>query len=409
MVVAVWLVVLMIQSACGSSEPPDPVVKHVSMQLTDSSPAFGLNLLDRLLAEPGVDNVFVSPLSATLMLSMAASAAEGQDRGAMLTTLGLDPNVDPSAQARRTIERLVQTDPDTQLELAQAVWTQQGQRMDPAYAARLRSDYHAEVANLDFTSSDAPSVVNRWVDTATHHKITGLVDSFDSSVVAFLVNATYFHALWRIQFDTHGVGGFHTFTGSTAQVPMMQRTGNVTVLTTPEYSAAQLPYKGGRFGALLLLPRSSLTPAAFADFLTLERWQQAIRYLHLATGPSLGGSCVPLDAAPAPDVGIDCEGTLVMPKFTLDYKKDLTKTLGAMGMPVPGAVMSGLCQCFLSDVVQKTYLQVDETGTTAVVASGGVGATSAPIPMVVDHPFAFAIIDNATDAPLFVGAIGDLP
>ena len=59
-------------------------------------------------------------------------------------------------------------------------------------------------------------------------------------------------------------------------------------------------------------------------------------------------------------------------------------------------------------MVQKTYLEVDEKGTTAAAATGGTVATSAPIPVVVDRPFALALIDNATDAPLFLGAIGNL-
>jgi serpin B len=62
----------------------------------------------------------------------------------------------------------------------------------------------------------------------------------------------------------------------------------------------------------------------------------------------------------------------------------------------------------LSKVVQKTYLEVDEKGTTAAAATGGSVTSSAPIPLVVDRPFVLALIDNATDAPLFLGAIGNL-
>jgi serpin B len=392
-------------AACGDS--PDPVVQHVSMKLTDTSTGFGLSLVDHLLAEPGAGNVFVSPLSAALMLSMAASAAQGDTRAAMLKTLGLDPSVDPSAEVRQTIQRLAQSDDSAQLELAQAVWMEKGLPLNPQYVARLRNDYRAQLANLDFQSPGAPSVVNQWVDAATHHKISDLVDSFDPSDVAYLVNATYFHALWRIEFDSRDPGQFHTFANTTVSVPMMRRTENVTELSTPDYVAALLPYKGGRFSAVLLLPRQMLSPADFSEFLSPTTWNQALGYLHGATGPSLGGACTDHETG-VPNVGVLCDGSLDMPKFKLDYKKDLTQTLSAMGMPMPAPVPEFCGPCLLTRVLQKTYLEVDEKGTTAAAASGGNVATALRFPIVVDRPFAFALIDNATDAPLFLGAIGTL-
>jgi serpin B len=393
-------------SACG--EAPDPPVQHVSMKLTDSSSGFGLNLLDHLLAEPKADNVFISPLSATLMLSMAASAAHGETQAAMLQTLGLDPTIDPSSEARQTIERLAQSDDNAQLELAQSVWAQQGLKLNPAYVTKLRRDYGAQLASVDFTSPDAPRVVNRWVDGATHHKIPQLVDNFDPSIVGYIVNATYFHALWRIEFKSAPRGDFRTFSGATASVPMMKRDESVIQLYTPDYTAALLPYKGGRFSAVLLVPRKVLSPSDFASLLTQANWNAAMGYLHSATGSSLGGRCKRWDTA-RPNIGLECYGTLVMPKFKLDYKKDLTEKLRAMGMPLPDASLPEFCDgCALTKVVQKTYLEVDEKGTTAAAATGGAVAVSAHIPLIVDHPFALALIDNATDAPLFLGVIGNL-
>lgn len=221
------------------------------------------------------------------------------------------------------------------------------------------------------------------------------------------MNATYFHALWRIEFDHHAPGEFHTFGDLTATVPMMRRSENVVELNTPYYTAALLPYKGGRFSAMLLLPRKQLSLVEFSKFLTDARWHQALDYLHGATGSSLGGSCKEPNTGLGPNVGLDCGGTLVMPKFKLEYQKDLTKTLAGMGVPIRGSLPKFCDGCFLSQVVQKTYLEVDEKATTAAAATGGAVATSYHEPMLVDHPFAFALIDNATDAPLFLGVIGN--
>jgi serine protease inhibitor len=392
-------------TACGSEPAVQVPVQRISMKLTDASPAFGLKLLDTLLAERDASNVFISPLSASIMLSMAASASQGETRTAMLKALGLDPNVDPSAEIAATIKRLAQSDDNAQLELAQAVWAQKGLALSPTYIQKLREDYRAELANLDFESPDAPAVVNRWVDNATHHKIDQLVDSFPENTVGFLVNATYFHALWATEFKPAGQGDFHTFAGDTRQLPMMRRDDDVIELNTPDYAAALLPYKGARFSALVLLPSQKLSPKDFAGFLTEARWNQAMAYLRQAAGPTFGGKCA---AQGFGDAGVTCDGTLVMPKFKLEYKKDLTETLASIGMPMPAGLPQFCDGCALSKVIQKTYLEVDEKGTTAAAATGGMVTTSAPIPLVVDRPFGFALIDNATGAPLFLGVIGSL-
>src|SRR5260370_42080544 len=155
-------------AGCGQADSFPPV-KPVSMNLTDSSTGFGIALTDRLLAKPDAGNVFISPLSATLMLSMAASAAEGSTRASIMTTLGLDPALDPSSQAKLTIDRLMQSDENAQLELAQAVWAQKGLKLNPTYVAQLRDAYRAQIAGLDFTSPGAPKVFHDWGDHPTHH------------------------------------------------------------------------------------------------------------------------------------------------------------------------------------------------------------------------------------------------
>jgi len=377
------------------------------MTLTGSSTGFGLTLTDRLLAEPGAGNVFISPLSATLALSMAASAAQGSSRASILAMLGLDPSVDPSSQAKQTIDRLIESDPNVQLELAQAVWAARGMTINPQYASHLRTDYRAKIASLDFTSPGAPKVVNDWVDNATHHKIPQLVDAFDPNTVAYLVNATYFHALWATEFKTAGSANFRTFAGTPVTVPMMHRSDGVTQVSTPDYSAALLPYKGGRFSMLLLLPRAVLSPAEFSRFLTRAVFDQSLTLLHGAVGELLGGDkCT--DKSAGPDVSVSCDGGLVMPKFKLDYSAELLPQLVAMGMEAD-ATMPDLCgACYVSRVVQKTHLEIDEKGTTATAATGVVGATALRVPMTIDRPFALALIDNASDAPLFLGVIGQL-
>jgi serpin B len=136
-------------------------------------------------------------------------------------------------------------------------------------------------------------------------------------------------------------------------------------------------------------------------------WKEALLDFHSATGASLGGKCKTWSGSP--DISVFCDSSLEMPKFKVDYGKDLTRTLGAMGMPIPGGAVPEICGgCFISSVVQKTHLEVDEKGTTAAAATGVVIQSGLPMPTVIDHPFALALIENASDAPLFLGVIGNL-
>jgi len=403
--VAACLVTLAI-AGCGAVQTNNPApiqVQRVSMSLTDSSSAFGIALLDRLLAEKDAGNVFISPLSATIALSMAASAADPGSRAAILKVLGIDsPNADE--QARETIQRLARSDANAQVELAQAAWAQNGLDLNPAYVQRLHDYYQAQLSNLDFQSPAAPGVVNKWVESKTHGKITKLVDQFDPATVGYLVNATYFHALWATEFKPMSTPiQFHAFDDTTSAPASMHRDDDVTGYNTEQYSAVLLPYKGGRFSAVLILPRQSLSPAAFGGFLTASLWNETVSAFHAATGPTFTGKC---KAA----ANVTCDNTLQMPKFKLDYRKELTAMLNAMGMPIPGAALPDFCgSCAISSVVQATRLEVDEHGTTAAAATGVAVETALRLPITVDRPFGFAIVDNATDAPLFLGVIGNLP
>jgi serpin B len=404
LVVAVLAAAILLP-ACGGAPASEPPVQAVSMTLTDSSTGFGLKLVDHLLAEKDAGNVFVSPLSATILLAMVASAAQGETRAAMLKALALDPTVDPGPEIGVTIARLAQSDANAQLELAQAVWIQNGLVLSPAYVRKLRESYRAQLANVDFTQPAAVDTINRWVDSATHHKIARIVDSLDPTTVGFLVNATYFHALWATEFKSARAGDFHRFDGTSSSLPMMRRTEDVTVLHTLDFDAALVPYKGNRYSALILLPQDRFGPAQFSAFLTSATWTSTLDLLRRATGPTFGDRCAAVEATGST---VSCDNTLVMPKFTLDYEKDLTTTLNALGYPVPASLPDFCGACFLSFVKQKSYLSVDEKGTTAAAVTGGAVATALRQPVVVDHPFALALLDNATGSPLFLGAIGDL-
>jgi serine protease inhibitor len=145
-----------------------------------------------------------------------------------------------------------------------------------------------------------------------------------------------------------------------------------------------------------ILPSTPMAPSDFAQYLDPWRFQQVVGALQ----PGLSGE-------------------LRIPRFSLDFTASLLEPLRALGMgPAlePGADFSGIapsCErdCFISDVTQKSRLEVDEKGTTAAAATRVAIALSrrvgAPFRMVVDRPFLAAIQDAETGTLLFLGVIAD--
>jgi len=383
------LVAMLAVTGClGQSSPAPAPVRHLDSRLAVSSNDFGVQLASRLLT--GDDNLVLSPLSASLALSMAASGAGRSTRTDMMQTLGLDPTGDPGSDAKALMAELTTGDGGgSQLEIANAVWTQKGQPPPTAsYAARLRTDYLAKLGTLDFGSEAAPKSVNDWVVGATHQKIKTIFESFDPGTRAVLVNATYFHGYWQSRFDPRLTrqAAFETFTGATTEVAMMANEGMFANSLSADFEAVLLPYQGGRFSMLVVLPPTRLTPEQFSGWLTPDLWNRA------RTSLAVGKISVRL------------------PRFKFDRTLELVPPLTAMGMGpafAPGADFEAICgSCWISDVRQVAHIEVDEEGTTAAAATGVAEPKSGTTPVVFDRPFLFGLIDNATGSPLFLGVVG---
>ncbi len=360
-------------------------------QTAPPTQAFGLRLARALMSAHG-PNLFISPASASLALAMAAAGAAGETRAAMLDTLGLHTPDDAAA----TLLPLTEQEGAT-VEIANGLWARLGLELDPGYVETITRAFRGEVRTLDFESPAAVPEINGWIARATHGRIRDVVGSLPAGAILCLVNATYFHGEWARPFDRGGThaGPFLRAGAGAVQVPLMARTGTFEYGEGPDFQAVALPYVGGALRLLVALPRSVLAPAELAEL--LDRFEQ-------------------VGAALAPSRN----GTLHLPRLTITDDLSLAGPLADLGMlPAfrPGADFSRLSpdcgrRCAISEVLQKTRLEIDEKGTTAAAATAVVFRASvrldaAPFRMVVDRPFLLAIQAVGTGALLFLGLIGD--
>ena len=350
---------------------------------------FGFKLLQDLRErEPG-GNIFISPLSISIALTMTYNGAVGETERAMAEVLEIDgldlPTINNSNKALR--DSLENPDPKVEISIANSIWSRQGVEFNPEFLERNREFFGAEIASLDFGSPQATATINEWVDTNTNGKIEKIVERIDPQTLLFLINAIYFKGNWQDEFDKALTrsGTFHLANGSEKRVQMMRREGEYPYFHGEGFEATSLPYGDGRVSMYIFLPNPNSNLNKFLRDLTAESWEGWISQLQ------------------------DRRQTMMLPRFKLEYEVRLNDTLEALGMGIAfggGANFSGMGpSLFISEVRHKTFVEVNEEGTEAAAVTAVVGVKSLPPAFRVDRPFFFAIYDAETETILFMGTV----
>jgi serpin B len=363
-----------------------------------ASNAFGFNLLRELDRTRGDSNIFMSPLSASMVLGMTMNGAEGQTFDEMRSALsfGTHPSAEINGAYRSLIDMLRALDPSVDFRIANSIWYRAGFPFETSFLDESKQFFDARVAGLDFGSPSAVPTINGWVKESTNGKIDAIVDGpIDADVVMYLINAIYFNGAWTTRFDKSLTrpDQFTTVAGSTAPISMMHRTDTVRVAETTDAQVVELPYGGGAFAMTIVVPKPGKRIDALVSSLSADSWASAV-------------------AGVAPR-----SVELVMPKFTLRWEALLNDPLQALGMrqAFQGDVadftrMSRAAgnRLYISKVKQKSFVDVHEEGTEAAAATSvEVRVTCACGPQVIriDRPFVFAIRERLSGTILFLGKI----
>ena len=395
---------------CGKSPdvPPDPGPPPLEwsndMQtLADGNNRFACDLYGKL-REDEKGNLFFSPYSVHTALSMTATGAKGNTRAEMVKVLHL-PADEGKVLASGDLGRFYgHPRTDYEFSVANALWGQKGFPWRPEWLAVQNDRFGAGFQEADFAANpDAERQrINRWVEEKTRDKIKELLEPphVTSRTTIVLTNAIYFKGKWAEQFDPKKTrdGTFRLADGTTKTVPMMRKSeGKFRYGRTDDKAnwddgvqILELPYKGDELAMVVILPPKPDGLRAVEKQLTAEnltKWLGGLKDLEL-------------------DVSL--------PRFRMETKAELIKKLIALGMidafdgNADFTGMSTTSPGFISAVVHKAFVDVNEEGTEAAATAVVIGELSSDRvkpSFVADHPFLFLIRDVKHGTILFLGRV----
>ena len=344
--------------------------------------ASDVELLKTLYAQRG--QTVVSPLSLNLALMMAAEGAKGETRAQLLQAAGLteEARADFAEKARKLEAAGVR--------IANAAFVKDGLPVLTDYDALLVDRYQAERFTLN---EDINGQVNAWVQEKTE----GLIDQLlsekpDENLMLMLVNALALKADWRLPFATEDTykETFHAPDGD-VDVDFMHKKAYMPYIELPGLRAVRLAYGDSTLGLTVVLPDGSIADALDAISALSSGWDASTDALS--------------------------EVNLALPKLSATDSLSLVDALKALGvtaafdMTADFSGIDGEKDLFISSILQKTRLDIDEKGTTAAAATSiGISAKAAlvedpPIEFTVDRPYILLLTDGDTGLTLFAAAI----
>ena len=399
------LIIFLIMGSCSKNldqtktETNSVKSKLKSAQIVSSSNKFGFNLLKSVNQLADTQNIFISPFSALEALSMTYNGADGTTKEEMSNVLGFTGYSDAEINNynQTLTSALISADAKVAFEVANSIWYRNDFTVLQPFIDVNQTYFNAEVKQLNFTSPDALTTINNWCKVKTHEKIPTILDFIPADAVMYLINAIYFKGSWLYQFDKTKTieTEFHKEDKTTVLHSQMAMEAEINYIKNNDCQAVEIPYGDGTFNFVILLPNYEQSISSFISTLDDSKWNSIVSQF---------------------------KKTLVVvriPKFKFEFKSLLNKPLINLGMvkafeDADFSKIDGNRDLFISRVIHKTYIDLNEEGTEAAAVTAveiskttAGGDSDTPPFFIANRPFVYAITEKSTGAVLFIGKVLD--
>ena len=376
--------------------------KPVPNDIVAGNNAFSIELYQKLKNAEG--NLFFSPYSISTALAMTYAGARGNTEKQMATTMhfSLDQNKFHAAFGEfQSHLNEYEKKGDVKLEVANSLWMQKDYAFLPAFLKETKK-YDAGMNYVNFRSETekARIAINIWAEKKTNEKIKDLIlpGMLDAMTRLVLANAIYFKGKWAVPFDSSATKNmpFYIQSDDSVTVPIMCIKGHeFGFMENSDNQCLEMPYAGNDLSMFVILPKKRNGLNVFEK--TFNKTNLIFWTKHIYKEKVL----------------------VFFPKFKILKSFSLAQELSSMGMhgafgdAADFSGMTGATDLYISDVIHKAFIDVNEEGTEAAAATAvgiGYGArynASKPTTFRADHPFIFLIRDNHSGAILFMGRITD--
>lgn len=365
---------------------------------------FAIQLYRKLAAEDG--NLIYSPYSIYQAFLMVYAGADAETKTEIAQALDIEMDDDKDVHnLMNALNKLLTTPPayldenaqPLQFNVANALWVQQDIEISQDFLDSLSANYNAGLKLVDFSNpEDARQAINLWVAAQTNDKIKDLIPQGVLNELTRLVitNAVYFKGAWQNPFNPDRTTSepFFLLDGSEQAVEMMRNSYTGAGLVSERFQAVKLPYQGGNYAMAVIMPTGDF--GEFEQSLDEDGLKQILSEFD----------------------GIFGQVNLGMPKFKTESSFNLGEQMKALGIQqafdsqaADFASISDKMDLYITDVLHKAYIDVNEEGTEAAAATAiAVGTTSMPADswdITFDHPFIYVIYETTTNAIVFMGRV----